>query len=247
MSEPRPYEPGSPEQRTQPYDPGPAPPVPPAGSGRPPVPVPAVPSGTARVAIVVAICLAMAQVLVFVASVPARPVADRILQEGLSAAAGSPFYLFYSQAGGLAQALALAAFVVGCLWLHTSRAFVVATRPEVIQERGPVWVWLGWVVPVVSLWFPFQVVGGIRRGSVRGPLRPIGAWWFAWLIFVSSLFFRYTVSAGSESFRVTVEMPLPAVEGVGAAAGIVALVLWIQIIRTVTAGQRELTEADAAA
>lgn len=247
MSQPNPYEPRPPEQQPQPLGPVPALPVPWAAGGPPPVLIPPVPARAAQVAVVVAVCLALTQVLVFVASIPARPVADRILQEGVSAAAGSPFYLVFSQLSGLAQALALGGFVVGGLWLHASRAFAVAARPEILQERGPVWVWLGWVVPVVSLWFPFQVVTDIRRGCVRGQQHSLGAWWAAWLVFVFSLFFNFSSSSGTGSFRLTVDMPLPAVEGIGAAAGVVALVLWIRIIRDITAGQRELAERAAAA
>ena len=221
-------------------------PVPQAAGGLPPVLIPPIPARAAQVASVVAICLALAQVLVFVASIPARPVADRILQEGVSAAGGSPFYLVFSQISGLAQALALGGFVAGCLWLHASRAFAVAVRPEILQERGPVWVWLGWVVPVVSLWFPLQVVADVRRACVRGQQRSLGVWWAVWLVFVFSLFFKYSSSSASGSFRLTVDMPLPVVEGVGAAAGVVALVLWIRIIREITAGQRELAGRAAA-
>jgi hypothetical protein len=51
-----------------------------------------------------------------------------------------------------------------------------------------VWVWLGWVIPVVSLWFPYQVVRDILRatcGAVRGvsvPRNLLGPWWTSWLL-----------------------------------------------------------------
>nr|WP_281277783.1 DUF4328 domain-containing protein [Myceligenerans xiligouense] len=137
----------------------------------------------------------------------------------------------------------MGAFVVGGIWLHGARAFAVAARPEVLQERGSVWVWLGWVVPIVNLWFPLQVVADIRRGcNPRAATRGIGGWWALWLVFTFALFFRYTESRPSDGIRLSIEMPLPVVEGVGALAGLGALWLWVRIVREVTAGQRDFIE-----
>src|SRR5699024_3862858 len=49
------------------------------------------------------------------------------------------------------------------------------------QRRAAHWAVLGWIVPVVNLWFPFQVVADAARGvGARRPNpRP---WWIAWLV-----------------------------------------------------------------
>ncbi len=60
------------------------------------------------------------------------------------------------------QALAL---VVTSVWLFRARQNVVSLRPEATQTRSPAWVVLGWLIPVVSLWFPFQVVRDVRRDA----------------------------------------------------------------------------------
>jgi hypothetical protein len=45
---------------------------------------------------------------------------------------------------------------------------------------------LGWIVPVVSLWFPFQITGDIRRAGLpdrrrRKTTRLPALWWTCWL------------------------------------------------------------------
>ncbi|MFE7508105.1 DUF4328 domain-containing protein [Promicromonospora sp. NPDC057488] len=138
---------------------------------------------------------------------------------------------------GLVQ---LAAYVVTCLWLYQSRSTAVAANPTFRHQRGPVWVWLGWMVPVVAFWFPFQVVRDVRRATSRGPVSGIGGWWAAWLVFfgASNLVGRLVASSSEDSASSAADA-LVGLEGVATLACIVALVLWIRIIRDVTRAQGE--------
>ena len=146
----------------------------------------------------------------------------------------------YDAVGMLITPVALAAYVVSCLWLYKSRVSAEGATPSFVHERGKVWAWLGWWVPVVSLWFPYQVVRDVRRATSPRPVGGIGWWWAAWLV-------GYSVgqSADKMSTRTTEGMteivsnlvvPLEVVSSIGL---VVALVLWIRIIREVTAWQRE--------
>ena len=76
---------------------------------------------------------------------------------------------------------ALATYVVSCGWLHSARKAACVISPGVPHARSWLWVWLGWWVPVVSFWFPFQVVRDVRRASVVRDAAAIGPWWALWL------------------------------------------------------------------
>ncbi len=65
-----------------------------------------------------------------------------------------------------APSVQLAAAVVTCLWLWQSRVLAEAVSPGRGHARSRVWVWLGWIVPVVAFWFPYQVVRDVRAATV---------------------------------------------------------------------------------
>lgn len=136
--------------------------------------------------------------------------------------------------------LMFAAYIVTCLWLSRSRSTAVAANPPFIHERSPVWAWLGWWVPVVSFWFPYQVVRDVRRATAPGPVSGvgIGGWWAAWLVHLgaSNLAGRLTVSGASGSAGQAADVLVP-LEVVSTVAMVVALALWIRIVREITRAQ----------
>ena len=148
--------------------------------------------------------------------------------------AADPMEVFtaYDAVSGLLGAVMLAAFIVSCLWLNESRKFAVAVKPYYHHQRGPVWVWLGWVVPIVSLWFPYQVVRDIRRSTIRES-SSLAGWWSTWLI---ANFFSY------QSTQVTLRgddgAMLPGLEVITAVTLLIAFVCWIRIVRELTLAQR---------
>ena len=48
-------------------------------------------------------------------------------------------------------------------------------------------MWLGWWVPIVNVWFPFQVLRDVRDGSIadQPAARPRRLWWAAFLVVVA--------------------------------------------------------------
>ena len=142
-------------------------------------------AGLGTAAIVLACVLTAVQVVVLLLA-PEGAAALRAAGE-----AGIPAYqsqfTAYDAVGLLYGALQVACYVVTCLWLYRSRATAVAANPTFIHERSPVWSWLGWWVPIVSLWFPHQVVRDIRRATSPGPVSGIGGWWAAWLVYLHRL------------------------------------------------------------
>lgn len=134
---------------------------------------------------------------------------------------------------------ALAAWIVTSLWLGAARTNAVTLRPDLPHTHGPAWVWLGWVVPVVSLWFPYQVVRDLWR--VSGPVDRslLGWWWGTWvagpvIMVVAGAFVPFSGPAGSSVNALGPTAVL------GAAVVTVSFVLWVRIVRTITAGQRRL-------
>lgn len=46
------------------------------------------------------------------------------------------------------------------------RARISAEGRDYRQRRARGWTFWGWIIPVVSIWFPFQLMGDIWRGPV---------------------------------------------------------------------------------
>lgn len=199
----------------------------------PPAPAPAAPTGLATATTVLAVVWTAFQVGFFLTAQGAVEPYEAALAAGRSL---TTVITPYDDLASLALPVQVAMFVVGCLWLQQSRRVAVALSPAVRQARRPVWVWLGWVVPVVILWFPFQVVRDLRAAAVggRAPAR-LGWWWASWLVGMWASQQASLVSMGAR--RVDPEV-IPVLEGIGAVAMLVACVLWVGVVRDVTAALR---------
>ncbi|MFI6427001.1 DUF4328 domain-containing protein [Promicromonospora sp. NPDC050880] len=229
-----------------PVDPA-APPVPAYAHGVPPYGQP--PLRSAAGLGVAAIVLACAWTVVQVLRLAFAPQAAEALRAASDAGQGALASAFtgYDAIGLLYVPLQLAAFVVTCLWLYASRTTAEAADPSFVHARGRVWVWLGWVVPVVSFWFPYQVVRDTRRATATRILGGVGGWWAAWLVFltVSNAVGRMNLRTTPEAAAIAADGLVP-LEVVATVAMIVALVLWIRIVRDITRAQAERIAATSA-
>ena len=71
------------------------------------------------------------------------------------------------------------------VWFH--RARINAEHRGWRQRRARGWAFWGWIVPVISLWFPFQIMGDIWRAGLPDRRRRktawlAGLWWTCWLL-----------------------------------------------------------------
>ncbi|MGH3942327.1 MAG: DUF4328 domain-containing protein [Pseudonocardiaceae bacterium] len=138
--------------------------------------------------------------------------------------------------------IGVAAFVLTGIWLTRARHNADRIAPDQ-QRRSPVWVWLGWVVPIVSLWFPKQVVDDVWRSTVRQPDRPdTGLWWGTWIA-------AQVLSAlAAQAFGLTGEPRaeflefLVLFEGLAALLTTVAVLQWIRVVRIISRAQDELAD-----
>lgn len=131
------------------------------------------------------------------------------------------------------------AWIVTALWLTQARANANVLSPYAKHARSPIWAWLGWVVPVVSLWFPFQFVRDVRLATVaeqHSGSRVVGWWWAMWLCYVVTSRIGGQIVLGTEPNATLAGMLGPA-ETVNAAVAVVALVLYLRIIQQITDDQ----------
>lgn len=196
---------------------------------------------------VAAAVLAAVTVLVDWARAATAPAAAEALRQAADAGQEPPLTL-YDGVAALAMVV-LPTWIVTSLWLQKVRANAVAIAPHEVR-RSEVWSFLGWVVPVVSLWFPKQIVDDSARVAataltVRGTAtRPVPtlAWWLTWL--------AYSVlgnAAGGSLPTGGGTSVYPWLEFVVAVLGTVALVLWLRVLRDVTRSNDALLDAPAAA
>ena len=93
--------------------------------------------------------------------------------------------IIFPGATGLAELACLPTGILCLIWFV--RARVNAEHTEWRQPLSTPWAFWGWVVPVISLWFPCEIMTGIWRASQpaqdRGrPMGLVGAWWACWLL-----------------------------------------------------------------
>lgn len=191
-----------------------------------------VPRGLGVAAIVLAITLTVIQVLVCAFSFSATESLVDDLRNGTITITS------YDLLSVPLLVATLACYVVGCLWLGAARKNTLAIAPHSNHARGPVWVWLGWWVPIVLFWFPFQVVRDVVNASDRAGRAQlaVGGWWATWLVILIAN--RVSASAYGSTNPDTVET-LPLWDTVGAVATVIGCVLWCRIVAGVNRLQAE--------
>ncbi len=88
------------------------------------------------------------------------------------------------------------------VWFY--RARINAERHGYRQRRARAWAFWGWIVPIVNIWFPFQIMGDIWRAGLPAEQRGETAWlpalwWTCWLLSGLGIFGAGTMSANSGS------------------------------------------------
>ncbi len=132
---------------------------------------------------------------------------------------------------GLTVLTTLAAFVVTGFWLLNLRRVAEWASPSTHHRRSSYWAFLGWIVPVVNLWFPYQVVADASRG-VGSKVKNVMPWWIAWLalsfvIYLSNVSVELATDADLTAWIRTLQI-------LGVLA-VVAFVLWFRVVRSATA------------
>lgn len=121
------------------------------------------------------------------------------------------------------------------VWFY--RARINAERHGYQQRRARGWAFWGWIVPIVNLWFPFQIMGDIWRAGLPAEQRRETAWlpalwWTCWLLSGLGIYGAGSMSVNSGSVPHITADPNAASLCFLAVAG----ALLIAIIRTVSDG-----------
>ncbi|CAM3389550.1 DUF4328 domain-containing protein [Nocardioides dubius] len=219
--------------------------APPPPGGYPPLrPPPPAPNGLAIAARVFAVLLGLVSLGMFFAAFPARHSYRVAAVKGDDVA---DVLTAYELLPLVWLVFALVAYILTCLWLFECRARVEALAPQIPQRRSKIWVWLCWIVPVVNLWFPYQVVRDLRRGSHpgRNPSNALVGWWLAaWIGFcIVDRFASITLPFEGEIDIARINATLVPTQAISTALCLCALVFWLRIISDIMRGQAELRPA----
>ena len=162
-------------------------------------------------------------------------------EDGLSAFDSITPYEIYAFVPYLAL---VGGYIVTCLFLWRARVAVDQLSPRSPQARRKGWIWAGWLVPVVSLWFPFQVVRDALRVRSHHPSAgsTVGWWWGAFLVFLISWQVEGRAVPWDDIDPSTISL-LPPLSIVTTVAGVAACVLWVRVVRAIAADQAELLAA----
>jgi hypothetical protein len=135
----------------------------------------------------------------------------------------------------LAFALLVPTWIVGSLWLARARSNAERIAPQEMR-RSPAWAFLGWVVPIVSLWFPKQIVDDSARVAQRATgtrhRLDTGWWWMAWIVYLllgnvaGRIAFRDDGNSGGV---------YPGLDVAIAVTSALAFVAWVRVVRRLTA------------
>jgi len=126
--------------------------------------------------------------------------------------------------------------IVFLVWLWRARADAELLGYR--QRRAQGWAFWGWIVPIVSIWFPFQIMRDIWRASQAdrraGPRAwVVPAWWAAWLL---ANFYVVPVSSSPVMLGSLVPHVGAGTSAVRSALIVTAGAFLMVIIRTVSAG-----------
>jgi Domain of unknown function (DUF4328) len=140
-------------------------------------------------------------------------------------------------------------WIVGSLWLSRARGNAMLIAPDRVR-RSAAWTWLGWWVPIVSLWFPKQIVddswqitSSAAAVGQRGRYRDTSLWWGLWIAYnvAGNVYENRVFLDGIMGNDVPVHQGVvPALEIVAAVLGVLAFAAWVPVVRGLSQAQTEL-------
>ena len=127
----------------------------------------------------------------------------------------------------------ISAWVITSLWLKKLHIAATAINPTAIRLKRP-WVFWSWIVPVVSLWFPKNIIEDLLKAEGSDESKSlIGkdtlTWWLTWVGFALvnniGIVSAFDAADGYVPIR-------PELELAGACLLTGAYLVWIRIVKT---------------
>ena len=130
----------------------------------------------------------------------------------------------------------ISSWVITSLWLKKLHIAANATNPTAMRLKRP-WVFWSWIVPVVSLWFPKNIIEDLLKAEGSDESKSlIGkdtlTWWLTWVGFALvnniGIVSAFDAADGYVPIR-------PELELAGACLLTGAYLVWIRIVKTLDA------------
>jgi len=127
----------------------------------------------------------------------------------------------------------ISSWVITSLWLKRLHIAATATNPTAMRLKRP-WVFWSWIVPVVSLWFPKNIIEDLLKAEGSDESKSlIGkdtlTWWLTWVGFALvnniGIVSAFDAADGYVPIR-------PELELAGACLLTGAYLVWIRIVKT---------------
>ena len=130
----------------------------------------------------------------------------------------------------------ISSWVITSLWIKKLHITATATNPTAMRLKRP-WVFWSWIVPVVSLWFPKNIIEDLLKAEGSDEAKSlIGkdtlTWWLTWVGFALvnniGIVSAFDAADGYVPIR-------PELELAGACLLTGAYLVWIRIVKTLDA------------
>ena len=130
----------------------------------------------------------------------------------------------------------ISSWVITSLWLKKLHIAATAINPSAMRLKRP-WVFWSWIVPVVSLWFPKNIIEDLLKAEGSDESKSlIGkdtlTWWLTWVGFALvnniGIVSAFDAADGYVPIR-------PELELAGACLLTGAYLVWIRIVKTLDA------------
>ena len=130
----------------------------------------------------------------------------------------------------------ISSWVITSLWLKKLYIAATATNPTAMRLKRP-WVFWSWIVPIVSLWFPKNIIEDLLKSEGSDESKSlIGkdtlTWWLTWVGFALvnniGIVSAFDAADGYVPIR-------PELELAGACLLTGAYLVWIRIVKTLDA------------
>ena len=86
---------------------------------------------------------------------------------------------WFSAVNLLCSSLSLLAFVAIVIWAY--KAATVASNLHYPATRGPLWAIVGWIIPIVNFWFPYQAIRDCLPPH-HAERRTVKLWWACFVL-----------------------------------------------------------------
>jgi hypothetical protein len=130
----------------------------------------------------------------------------------------------------------ISSWVITSLWLKRLHMAATATNPTAMRLKRP-WVFWSWIVPVVSLWFPKNLIEDLLKANGSDEAKCLVGkdtltWWLTWVGFALvnnvGIVAEFDAPEGYVPIR-------PELELAGACLLTGAYMVWIRIVKTLDA------------